>query len=469
MALETDYLVVGAGVSGLAFADALVASSDADVLLVDQRARVGGHWNDAYPFVRLHIPSAYYGVTSTPLGEDRVVADGPDAGLYEMATGAEVLAYLHGVLDDVLLPTGRVRFVGGHRAEGTRLVDVGTGEQTDVVVRRKVVDARYLENTVPSRHTPSFPVADGMRLVTPNALPDALGTAQRYVVLGSGKTAIDACLWLLDHGVDAGSLRWVRPRDQWLLDRAGWQPLDQVAGMMDGLALELEALAGATSTADLFARLEASGRLLRIDRDVEPTMYRCATVSAHELEQLRRVTDVVRLGRVRRVDRDALVLDRGQVDASPDDVLVDCTAVGLPSRPPLPVFEDGRITLQQVRSCAPPFNAALLGHLEATRDDDAEKNRLAPVNPYLERPEDWLTGFATTMRAARLWGADPELADWVERCRLNLLRGVLDHAGEPLMASALERFGAHAGPGMRRLAELLAEVPSQRGTRVPAS
>jgi cation diffusion facilitator CzcD-associated flavoprotein CzcO len=62
--LETDYLVVGAGATGMAFVDTLVAESDADVVMVDRRHRPGGHWLDAYPFVRLHQPSANYGVTS---------------------------------------------------------------------------------------------------------------------------------------------------------------------------------------------------------------------------------------------------------------------------------------------------------------------------------------------------------------------------------------------------------------------
>ena len=57
---ETDYLVVGAGASGLAFADALVAEADVEVIVIDRRPAPGGHWVDAYPFVRLHTPSAYY-------------------------------------------------------------------------------------------------------------------------------------------------------------------------------------------------------------------------------------------------------------------------------------------------------------------------------------------------------------------------------------------------------------------------
>ena len=77
--MTTDYLVVGAGASGLAFTDALVAEADdVDVTVIDRRHAVGGHWLYAYPFVRLHIPSAYYGVNSLPLGEDRVDEPRPE-------------------------------------------------------------------------------------------------------------------------------------------------------------------------------------------------------------------------------------------------------------------------------------------------------------------------------------------------------------------------------------------------------
>ncbi len=79
--IETDYLVVGAGAAGMAFADALIAACDADVVMVDRRHVPGGHWNDAYPFVRLHGPSALYGVNSRSLGSDSIEQTGPNAAI----------------------------------------------------------------------------------------------------------------------------------------------------------------------------------------------------------------------------------------------------------------------------------------------------------------------------------------------------------------------------------------------------
>ena len=42
--IEADYLVVGAGAMGLAFADTLVSESDATVVVVDRNDQPGGHW-----------------------------------------------------------------------------------------------------------------------------------------------------------------------------------------------------------------------------------------------------------------------------------------------------------------------------------------------------------------------------------------------------------------------------------------
>ena len=70
--VDADYLVVGAGATGMAFTDALIDHADVRVAMVDRRHGVGGHWLDAYPFVRLHQASSFYGVPSTPLGGGRV-------------------------------------------------------------------------------------------------------------------------------------------------------------------------------------------------------------------------------------------------------------------------------------------------------------------------------------------------------------------------------------------------------------
>ncbi len=435
--LETDYLVVGAGASGLAFTDALVAETDADVLMVDRRPRVGGHWNEAYEFLRLHIPSANYGVNSLALGDDGRDED----GLYERATGPQVRAYFHRVLDARLLPTGQVRFLAERdyvdADDGRHRLRRADGTVEEVAVRRKLVDTRYMATDLPALHTPSFAVGAGTQLVPVGALADGLDH-ERYTILGSGKTAIDACTHLLDGGVDPGRVTWVRPRDQWLLDRASLQPLDQVGSIVEGFAHDIEAAAQASSVDDLFLRLEASGRLLRIDPAVTPTMYRCAIVTRRELEQLRSVEDVVRLGYVRHIAPHELTLAEGTIPTTPGTLHIDCTANGLHLGPLQPIFAADRITIQPVRPCSPVFNAALIGYIEATRDDVDAQNRLCPPLQNPDTPTSWIENLSAMSRLPLLW-KDSDLVAWLEHSRLNVVRGMLDHLDDPRIQNAAER------------------------------
>ena len=456
--IETDYLVVGSGASGLAFADALVAEADVEVILIDRRPSPGGHWLHAYPFVRLHTPSAYYGVNSLPLGEDRIDRDGENAGYYERATGAEIRGYFAAAAAR-LTDSAPVRVLTRHEhlgrdADGELVRDLSTGVLHHVAVRRKVVDARYLEASVPATHTPMFDVAPRTRFVPINQLPAAADSSSSYTVLGSGKTAVDACMWLLDNDVAPDRIRWVRPRDAWFHDRADFQPLEQVGAIMAGISLDAEAGAQASDLGDLFERLEDSGRLCRIDPSHPATMYRSTMLSARELQAVRQINDVIRLGRVRRVEVDRIVLDHGEAATGPDVLHVDCTARGLRDAPAEPIFQRGRIVLQQVRQNSPTFNAALAAFVEAHRDNDADKNQLCPPNPYPSSVMDWPRMTSRTWRTERHWMTDPDIAAWVAQSRLNLLRALPDHLAEPAVQVAIRRYSTHVGTAIERLAQL---------------
>ena len=462
MLLSTDYLVVGAGATGVAFAEALAAEADVHVTLVDRRPAAGGHWLRAYPFVRLHTPSAYYGVNSLSLGLDRIDPAGENAGFYERATGAEVRDYFAEAAAR-LIDTGRVRVLARHEhlgpgAEGERVRDLSSGRVHDLAVRRKVVDARYLEASIPATHVVPFDVASCARVVPVNDLPAAAGSTRSYTVLGSGKTSADACVWLLDNGVDPDRVRWVRPRDAWFYDRRHFQPLDQVAATMEGIALDADAGSEAETVDELSERLEASGRLIRIDPSWPARMFRGTMLSARELGVLRQIEDVVRLGRVRRIEADRIVLELGETATGTDVLHVDCTALGLNNAAATPIFGPGRIVLQQVRHLSPCFNAALIGFVEAHRDDDADKNRLCPPNPYPTTLADWPRMISRTWRTEGRWLTERDVSEWVAGSRLNLLRALPEHAAEPAVQAAVQRYLTHVGPAIDRLRHLAGET-----------
>ena len=106
--------------------------------------RPGGHWNDAYPFVRLHQPAAFYGVNSRELGQRQKDTVGLNAGLYDLASGAELLAYFDQLMQQRFLPSGRVRFLPMSQVVGEHEVQsLVTGQRRPLRVRRKVVDATH--------------------------------------------------------------------------------------------------------------------------------------------------------------------------------------------------------------------------------------------------------------------------------------------------------------------------------------
>jgi hypothetical protein len=439
--IDADYVVVGAGAAGMAFTDALVDHADVTVALVDRRDAPGGHWLDAYPFVRLHQASAFYGVASTLLGGGRIQADGPEQGLHERAGAPEIRDYYARVLGDRLLASGRVSFHGGQ----------DLAEHT-VRPGARLVDATYLSPLVPATTPPPFEAGEGAHVVPVNALPD-LGATSQYVVVGSGKTATDACVWLLGQGVDPDAIRWVRPRDPWMLNRAVVQPDPAV---FIGMAADtMEAAAAAATPEAMFVDLEERGVMLRVDRSVTPTMAKTPTLATWELDLLRSIEDVVRRGHLARVGRGRLHFADGSSVATADDaVVVHCAASGLPRRPPVPIWTTDAITLQPIRSGFPCFGAALAGFVEATFEDDGEKNRLCPSSPYSDRLTDWAEMQALGGRAARSFSADPSIKAWADGVALNPSRIPPDRRDDPVLLAATDRFRAAVEPGLARLAEL---------------
>lgn len=466
--LETDYLIVGAGAMGMAFADTLLSETDARILIVDGHAKPGGHWNDAYPFVTLHQPAAFYGVASRELSTGRKDEAGLNKGFGDLSSGADINSYYDQVMRQTFLPTGRVQyfpmchFTGMEERTGHFRSIVG-GQKYEVTVARKLVDATFLTNTVPSTHTPNFTIEDGVTFMALNHLPKITETPDGYVVIGGGKTGIDACLWLLETGVNPDRITWIKSRDAWLLDRANTQPAPEFFEQTVGTqAAYMEAVAASDSVDDMFDRLEACGYFVRFDPDVRPTMFHGATISRMELEELRRIKNVVRLGHVQKVGRDEIVLDHGTIATTPGTVHVDCSATAITNKDIRPVFNGNVITPQFIRSYQPTFSASLIAHVEATYGDDEEarKNQLCGVVPLPEGGVDFIRFTFAAMMNQYAWSQEPGLDEWLQTNRLDGFSSMIKSVSpdDAKRMEVLKRISAAAVPAVTRMQQFLTEA-----------
>ncbi len=469
--LETDYLIIGAGAVGLAFADTLLDEDpQADIIIVDKHGAPGGHWNDAYGFVALHQPSAFYGVNSLELGSGRVDEAGYNKGYLELASGPEVTGYFHKVMHQKLLPSGRVRYFSMSEyiwpndegaADAHIFRHLLSGEEQRVSVRKKLVDATYYATSVPSTHKRKFAVADGAACVPPNDLPqlwkDAAHIPQHFCILGAGKTAMDVGVWLRNSGASADNISWVCPRDSWLLNRACTQPgmafFDSAMGGQVALA---KGLAEAKDITDLFHRLEADGFMLRIHGDVEPQMFHYATISQGEVEILRQIKDVIRMGRVESIDEGGLNLVEGRRDMPANTLYIDCTATAVELRETVPMFQPGKIVLQMARIPQPAFSAAICAYLEVHRDNDKERNRLAMPVKLPDTMDQYPAACMANMVNQMNWGNEGDIRKWMIASRLDGFSATVaavppsDKAKTALLME-LRKYGKLAGPNIGKL------------------
>jgi hypothetical protein len=448
--LSADYLVVGSGAMGLAFVDeVLSADSKATVILVDRYGSPGGHWNVAYPHVSLHQPAAFYGVNSEPLGNGGIA----------LASGTEVLTYFQKVIVKHQ-HSGRLKYFPQceYSFEETtthQFQSNVSGQQYEVSKIERLVDATYMQVEVPFMRPAPFPVASEQNIVPPNSLSSLTQAYQKYVIVGAGKTGMDAVLLLLDRGVKQEAIRWIMPNDAWLLDRANIFP----EGLLNTLGTQMRLSATAKSLEDLLIALETEGMLLRLDPQVWASKYRCATVSQSELTALRGIKDVVRLGRVEEITADQLRLRKGTLQIEDNSLFVDCTANGLSNRPIQPIFSEGKITLQSVAMCQQVYSASLIAHVQLNFSSDQEKNDLCTVIPHPETIDDYL--YAQRMRGVNAvrWGKS--IRKWIRKARLSF-NSHIPMWRILLKRSELIKYTSASAANLNRIAKQRADIKSSQ-------
>ena len=321
-------------------------------------------------------------------------------------------------------------------------------------MRRRVVDATLTRTEVPATHPPKYRVAAGAQVVPPNRVDPHAGDERTYIVIGAGKTGIDTCLHLLEHGVPSSRIRWVVPRDAWFLDRANMRPgPSHATASLQSVAAHYEALATYDTLDGLFDRLEASGVVHRLDPTVRPTKSRGAIVSRGEMARLRTIDGIVRQGHVVAVEPTRVVLERGAFEVPSGTVFIDCSASAVRTPSSLPVFEGDLLRLLMVSWGQPLFSAGLCAFLESQPLDDTERNALCQPVVFPDGLADWPAMWATTLANAARWRQYPAVHAWVRRCRLHgptlLMNGVSPN--EPELRDLMRRIATAAGAAAARL------------------
>ncbi|OAG20574.1 hypothetical protein CC77DRAFT_988646 [Alternaria alternata] len=375
--ISPDYLIVGAGCVGMGFADSLVAETKATIAIVDSYARPGGHWTIAYPFVTLHQPSEAYGVNSRKLGDGKIDQAGLNKGYFELATGDEIVGYYGRVMHSTLLPSGRVSYYPLHKyTNDGQFHSIATGKRYQVGPNTRIVDTSYSKVTVPSMRPPQYEVSDKVTVTTPNGLTTTKRPYSAYTLVGAGKTAFDS-------------------------------------------SKKAEIFMKSATSSEMFERMEEAGYALRIDKNVQPTMMKIGILAKAEMERVRVVQNIIRLGHVIRIDEDKVTLDKGTYTPVPDTLYIDCSAAGFPYRPVVPIFNGRTITVQNIKFAQPSFSSALLALIDSTYDSDEKKNELCNPIPYCAKPADFVHTFLVYLKNRLKWFEEPKLMAWVERSRLD--------------------------------------------------
>lgn len=466
---ECDYLVIGGGASGMAFCDSLLGNSRDDsssprVIVVDKHETPGGQWHDSYNFVQLHQPSKGYGVESkkleTPQDEDD-----------HRATRSEILNYYAGVAKD-LQEKHDFEFWGNTTLDLAQLYDGNpsrddyvvtdntTGVSRTVRVRKRLVDARNLEPDLPVLTPPKFSFSDKLSVVPVNDIATADTSKKHFVVIGGGKTGMDAVYYLIAHKkIPPEDLLWVVPNDAWITARekigncidllyTSAQLCEQQSADSDEKKEADHAAAPTTIGTEFFQRgfleWEKQGHMYRLDSSVVPTKFKDATLSKEELTVLQTaVPRMVREGRISELTNDGtFVFEKGSTKDLPfpaeDTLFLHCSAGAFhcskSHQAPPPIFQDKRIIVQDIYGtpgyC---FVGSMLGKLESmSQFSDKDRNRmtLSPKpseesTPPLGKSGGDIIGkvngdhpWIQRAHNLKLWLQDPELSRWLFENRL---------------------------------------------------
>jgi len=195
-----DYVVVGGGFAGMNALRAIHhASPKSSVLCIDKNSQPGGSWNDYYPFVKLHTPHQMFGVNGHPWHHK-------DRNL--LSTRDDVLRHFNDFRKT--LPSNfefawEVSCNAWHKRQDGRMdVDVEKVDGTSCVDAHCVIDAKGFDYCGHMQRSACKHAAgpNDINEISVNELPTeverrkASGKDALYVIIGGGKTGMDAAIFV---------------------------------------------------------------------------------------------------------------------------------------------------------------------------------------------------------------------------------------------------------------------------------
>ena len=110
------------------------------------------------------------------------------------------------------------------------------------------------------------------------------------------------------------------------------------------------------------------------------------------------------------------------------------------------------------------FSAAFIAHIEATRDNEAEKNQLCTVVPLPNHDTDWIRLMIPFMMNQYQWSRDPELRNWLENSRLDGFSAMARNVdkNDDAKQAVLKKMRDYSMPAMANLHKLVAQLDNKK-------
>jgi hypothetical protein len=391
--LTCDYLVVGAGAAAIAFIDTLLTrhpSTSIKIVLVDKNPIPGGHWVNAYGYVRLHQPSIVYGVASRQLEGNwmKLLLGRLTLPWNHRASKDEILGYYASYIQDKVA-AGQIQYFpnslyhfhqenGDGEEEHTHCFSSMDGSRYSIQVKTKLINGVLGESIIPSLSPVNFHVDDGVQVATPNQIFDGhqlvdSKKTKHFVVLGCGKTAMDTVVFLQrDMKVRPDQISWIIPNDVWMIRRGSGSPWSWHEALLEH----------SNDVHEASMSLERRGVFARLDPDIEPTRFRFPVVGEDELKLMQLVKNRIRRGRVTGITKQnetgriIVAFGSDQETWTPDKtidstdlIFVHCTSPGpFNGNENLDLFvSDHQLNLNPLFPPPVPFSMSVLAYLESAR------------------------------------------------------------------------------------------------------